>query len=171
MPTSKVNTANFQAISSALQRAGLKGNELVLALAQIAHESAGFTDKKIKSHLNPSGIVYAGSAKQKGATRGNPLPENRKYNYAKFDTINDWAKDYIRIVGKTLKSASSATDFAKKLGNKGYYEVSSRYPNAVQNYANALNYWANKITVSDQPTTSKILLPALALVALLFIVR
>jgi hypothetical protein len=110
-------------ISSALIRAGLSYSNLLLALSQIAHESGGFNNKKIQTHNNPSGITYNG---QKNATRGNVLPEtihkSKKYYYAKFNTLNDWAKYYIKLVGNSLKQSTTPKQFAENLKSQGYYQ-------------------------------------------------
>ena len=140
----KININNFNAIKKALMNAGLTGNKLLLALAQVGHETGGYTNEKIKTHNNASGITFINNpTKQKNATRGNPLPEAPKYAYAKFDTLNDWANDYLRLVGKSLNSSSDPNTYAKKLASQRYYEVSARYPNAVSNYTKGLSYWSN----------------------------
>jgi len=171
MPSS-YNPNNANLVAASLQKAGLSGNKLSLALAQVAHETGGFTNAKIKTHNNASGITFINNpTKQKNAKQGNPLPESPKYHYAKFDTLDDWAKDYLRIVGSALNSSSSADEYAKKLAAKKYYEVSSRYPNAVANYSKNLQYWANKIKVgvSDHPVIAVI--PVLIIGVILYLIK
>ena len=124
MPTPKINIDNARKVAAALSAAGLSGNTLVMALAQVAHETAGFKDSKIITHNNASGITFANNPKkQLNATKGNPLPESPKYNYAKFGTLNDWAKDYLRIVGSSLKKSTDSAQYALRLANQKYYEI------------------------------------------------
>ena len=140
------NKKNFLAIMQALANAGFSGKDLLFALAQSAHETKNYTDEKITSHNNPSGITFINNPdRQKNATKGRPLPENPKYSYAKFKTLNDWAKDYKRIIGKAITSSSDTTSYATALGAKGYFEVSPRYPKAIQHYAEGLDYHLKNI--------------------------
>jgi len=146
MAVVKYNKTNFFNILKALVNQGYTGKTLLFALAQSAHETAGFTNDKIVSHNNPSGITFANNpAKQKNATRGRQLPEAPKYNYAKFNTLNDWAVDFNRLVGSALKSSPDTSTYAKKLADRGYYEVSARYPNAIQNYTDSLQFHLKNI--------------------------
>lgn len=150
MPQVTYNKDNFYNILKALVSVGYTGKDLLFALAQSAHETKNYTNDKIVSHNNPSGITFANNpAKQKNATQGRVLPEYKdkpkKYYYAKFNTLHDWAVDYNRIVGNTLKASKDTATFAKKLADRGYYEVSARYPKAVQNYADGLQFHLKNI--------------------------
>ncbi len=139
------NLDNLKKIATALNAAGLKGNTLYLALAQVAHETGGFNDKKITTHNNPAGITWINKKTiQLNATKGNPLPEAPKYHYAKFATLKDWANDYLRIVGKKLRSATSPADYATKLKSGKYYT------DTVKNYSKALDGHFKKITTGVQ---------------------
>lgn len=165
MPT-KINQDNLKKVAAALSNAGLSGNSLVLALAQVAHETGGFNNAKIATHNNASGITFINNPKkQPNATRGNPLPEAPKYNYAKFATLNDWAKDYLRLVGNNLKKSTDTAQFALKLADQKYYEVSPRYPNAIKNYSAGLSNWYAKLQKTI-PTTTTISIIPLAIVAI-----
>jgi hypothetical protein len=144
------NLTNLKKIAAALTAAGLSGNTLLLALAQVAHETGGFNDKKITTHNNPAGITWINKKTiQINATKGNALPEAPKYHYAKFATLKDWANDFMRIVGKKLRSASSATDYATKLKAGGYYT------DTIKNYSKALEGHFKKVTQSSQATNKK----------------
>ena len=139
------NLTNLRKISAALTAAGLSGNTLLLALAQVAHETGGYNDKKIDTHNNPAGIIYINKKTiQINATKGNPLPEAPKYHYAKFATLKDWANDFIRIVGKKLRSATTAEDYATKLKAGRYYT------DTLKNYSNALKGHLKKISTGIQ---------------------
>lgn len=150
MAKATYNKDNFFKILKALVSVGYTGKDLLFALAQSAHETSGFTNDKITSHNNPSGITFANNpSKQKNATQGRVLPEwkdkPKKYYYAKFNTLNDWAVDYNRIIGKALKSSADTTTYAQNLAKQGYYEVSSRYPKAIQNYSDGLLFHLKNI--------------------------
>lgn len=140
------NKANFLKIMKALANQGYSGKSLLLALAQSAVETSGFKDDKITSHNNPSGITFSNNpTRQKNATRGRKLPESPKYNYAKFNTLDDWAVDYNRIVGKSMKASTDSASYAKNLANQSYYEVSARYPNAIKDYTANLDFHLKNI--------------------------
>jgi len=146
MATVKIDTNNLASVRLALENAGLAGDKLLLALSQVAHETGGFKNAKIKTHNNASGIVWINKPeKQKNASKGNPLPEAPKYHYAKFDTLNDWAKDYLRIVKTALNNSTNSGDYATALARIKYYEVSHRYPNAIKNYSAGLSAWGSEI--------------------------
>jgi hypothetical protein len=139
------NLTNLKKIAAALSAAGLSGNTLFLALSQVAHETGGFNDKKITTHNNPAGITWINKKTiQLNATKGNPLPEAPKYHYAKFATLKDWANDFIRIVGKKLRSATSPADYAAKLKAGKYYT------DTVKNYSKALEGHFKKVTQGAQ---------------------
>lgn len=94
-----------------------------LLVAQVAYETSDFKSKLLQDHNNASGIVWTGKASQKNATKGRPLPEAPQYNYAKFDTLNDWARDYIRVLNLRAKpiQATSPDDFITRLKKNGYF--------------------------------------------------
>jgi len=140
------NKANFLKIMKALTNQGYSGKSLLLALAQSANETSGFKDDKITSHNNPSGITFINNpTRQKNAIKGRKLPESPKYNYAKFNTLDDWAVDYNRIVGKSMKASTDSASYAKNLANQRYYEVSARYPNAIKDYTANLDFHLKNI--------------------------
>jgi len=92
-------------------------------VAQIAYETGDFKSKLLKDHNNASGIVYTGRASQKNAVKGRPLPEDGRYFNAKFTTLNDWAKDYMRVLSLKAKplQATSPDDFITRLKSNGYF--------------------------------------------------
>lgn len=172
MPT-KINQDNLKKVAAALSNAGLSGNSLVLALAQVAHETGGFNNAKITTHNNASGITFINnSKKQPNATRGNPLPEAPKYNYAKFATLNDWANDYLRLVGNNLKKSADTAQYALRLAKQKYYEVSPRFPDAIKNYSAGLANWYSKLQKTIPQTTTGGILPlAILAITLYLLVR
>lgn len=92
-------------------------------VAQVAYETGNFKSKLLRDHNNASGIVFTGKASQKNATKGRPLPEDPRYNYAKFATLNDWARDYIRVLNLRAKPIQATTpeDFITRLKANGYF--------------------------------------------------
>lgn len=92
-------------------------------VAQVAYETGDFKSKLLKDHNNASGIVWTGKSTQKNATKGRPLPEDPRYFYAKFDTLNDWARDYLRVLNLRSKpiQATTADDFITRLKANGYF--------------------------------------------------
>lgn len=92
-------------------------------VAQIAYETGDFKSKLLKDHNNASGIVYTGRASQKNAVKGRPLPEDKRYFYAKFTTLADWAKDYLRVLNLKAKPllASTPDEFVTRLKSNGYF--------------------------------------------------
>jgi hypothetical protein len=158
------NLNNLSKIANALKGAGLTGNALALALAQAAHESANFNDPKIITHNNASGITWSNRASQKNATKGNPLPEAPKYNYARFATLTDWAKDYLRIVKKSLLSSNTPGEFATKLKEQKYYTAPlALYAKALQNQLKAVQNQISKIKPTTIPIVPLLVFAAIGL--------
>jgi hypothetical protein len=118
-------TSNEAAALFAKTFAELKAPAKVIPylVAQVAYETGDFKSKLLKDHNNASGIVYTGRASQKNAVKGRPLPEDGRYFYAKFATLNDWAKDYMRVLNLKAKpiQATSADDFITRLKSNGYF--------------------------------------------------
>jgi hypothetical protein len=118
-------TSNETAALFAKTFAELKAPAKVIPylVAQVAYETGDFKSKLLKDHNNASGIVYTGRASQKNAVKGRPLPEDNRYFYAKFATLNDWAKDYMRVLSLKAKplQATSSDDFITRLKSNGYF--------------------------------------------------
>jgi hypothetical protein len=118
-------TSNEAAALFAKTFAELKAPAKVIPylVAQVAYETGDFKSKLLKDHNNASGIVFTGRASQKNAVKGRPLPEDGRYFYAKFATLNDWAKDYMRVLNLKAKpiQANSPDDFITRLKSNGYF--------------------------------------------------
>jgi hypothetical protein len=125
MDTKKTTTNETTAANFARMFTELNAPPLVIPflVAQVAYETGNFKSKLLKDHNNASGIVWTGKASQKNATKGRPLPEAPQYFYAKFDTLKDWARDYIRVLNLRNKpiQAASADDFIQRLKANGYF--------------------------------------------------
>lgn len=131
------------AIKQALINNGLSGNQLELVMAKVAHETGGFNSRVFLSLNNASGIKWINKPFQP-ATKGTLSPEGNFY--AKYANLNDWAKDYLRILNmgkiKPLQATDTAT-FAKMLKDKRYYT------DTVANYAKGLNRWQSILSKNN----------------------
>jgi hypothetical protein len=120
MTTSETTAAMFARIFTELSA---PAKVIPYLVAQVAYETGDFKSKLLKDHNNASGIVFTGRASQKNAVKGRPLPEDGRYFYAKFATLNDWAKDYMRVLNLKAKpiQANSPDDFITRLKSNGYF--------------------------------------------------
>jgi flagellum-specific peptidoglycan hydrolase FlgJ len=112
----------FQA-GTALKQLGLNDEQIGWVMAQIAFETGHYKNNSAINDNNLSGIKYVG---QKNATPGTPAPKNEgSAPYAHYNSINDWANDYLRImktVGKYRPlDAPDSTEFVKRLKANGYF--------------------------------------------------
>jgi uncharacterized FlgJ-related protein len=142
------NLPNLKKVAAALINAGARGKEFIFLLSQAAHETGDFDSRIFNTHNNASGITWANKPYQLNATKGSPLPEDKRYFYAKFKSLDDWAKDYIRILGTSAKSSATLSEFAQKLKTRKYYT------DTVANYAKALKYHYNELIKIDLPKPS-----------------
>jgi hypothetical protein len=120
--TTETTAAEFARIFTGL---GAPAAAVPYMVAQTAYETGDFKSKLLKDHNNASGIVWTGKATQKNAIKGRPLPEDPRYFYAKFDTLQDWARDYIRVLNLKTKPIQATTpeDFVKRLKANGYFSA------------------------------------------------
>lgn len=139
------NIDNLNKVKKSLINAGLKDFKLELALTQVAHETGDFDSSVFNENNNASGIMYINnSKKQKNATKGKPFPSKEgKYFYANFKSLDDWAKDFIRIVQNSLNKATSINEYASLLKENKYYTDN------VSNYLKGLNFNYNKLLKGD----------------------
>lgn len=126
-------------LQDSLIKAGLKEPQLKYALAQLLFETGRFTTKSkvATENNNYSGIKWLNKKYQK-ATRGTLAPASERVAdinspinyYAKFETIDDYAKDFVRILslqraanlsGKPI-TATTLTAFADRLALNGYFD-------------------------------------------------
>jgi IS1 family transposase len=154
-----INIENGKKIYKALKSAGANNTLMPILMAQVAHETGGFNSKVLQSDNNASGIMFINEPKQKNATRGKsfPIKESKTAHYARFNTLKDWAIDFLRIIGKTPKTATSLTDYAQKLKARRYYTADTTL------YAKALISWDKQLKKLDLYTTEsnnlKLILP------------
>lgn len=121
-------------------KAGVNANILPFVVAQVAHETGNFKSKLLADHNNGSGITFINKPNvQKNAVKGRPLPENPKYFYAKFDTLQDWANDHVRVLKLKSKpiEATNVDDFVNRLKANGYFTAPIElYKKAVTKFYN-----------------------------------
>ena len=132
-------------------------------VAQVAYETGDFKSKLLKDHNNASGIVYTGRASQKNATKGRPLPEDGRYFYAKFTTLNDWAKDYMRVLNLKAKPilATTPDDFITRLKSNGYFTA------PVEQYKRGFDKYLKKYSKITPPAGAGVILLLIGLTFLI----
>jgi hypothetical protein len=163
------NQVNLEAIKKALIKQGLKGLQLTLALCQVAHETGDFESNVLLKNNNATGIMFLNNAKQKNCKKGLPFPSKEgKYFYANFNSLDDWAIDFLRIVKKSLFSSVGIVDYATKLKNQKYFTDN------LQNYIKGMNSHykqLDKLKVFMSNNKSILLLPLIAIVTLFLIFK
>lgn len=141
----------LNAIYNGLIKAGLKEPVINFALSQILWETGRFSKKSNVAKLNNnySGIKYICKPYQI-ATKGSlvpkseqQLPENKCTNfYAKFDSIDAYCKDYVRILSIRNKPINATTieDYNDRLFKNSYYGIT---PSSKAIYLKGLKYYLN----------------------------
>ena len=126
---------------------GFNQNTAKYVVAQARHETADYTSNVFKNNNNLNGMKYNGQA---NATKGTKSPEGDYY--AKWNSPQDSANDVVfRYYGESikgvpadsLKNASSYSEFADLLKQRGYYGAS------LQEYATGLYNKLMKINVTE----------------------
>ena len=164
----KYNIENAKKVAKALLNAGASVTSLPFLMAQVAHETGDFNSRVFNSDNNASGIIYiAKPTKQKNATRGTARSSSEGGNYAKFFTLEDWARDYLRIIGTSIKKAKNIEEYAKNLKDRGYYT------DTLENYTNALKGHISQLMqlgLTNPPVdTTGLLFLSVAVIVLLFV--
>jgi hypothetical protein len=122
--TNKYTAQDFANLFASI---GIPKEKISWLVAQVAHETGDFKSKLLYDHNNATGITFANNKKlQKNATKGRPLPEAPKYNYAKFDTLKDWATDYVRLINRgKIKPIEAPTveEYLIRLKRNGFFEA------------------------------------------------
>lgn len=145
---------------------GFPINSIKFAVAQALHETGNKIDQPHETNgKNWSGITYIGQPTlQKNAKRGNLKPQkdwndpNKPEYYAWFDTVEDWARDFKRIISRSngLKGrpieATTLKEYATRL-KANYY-----FGDTVENYSKALTYWLDKIKATLPANNTAILI-------------
>lgn len=135
------NKYSAQFFTNLFTSMGVNKKVIPFMVAQIAHETNNFTSIQLLKNNNGAGITYINNPYQINAHRASELPEDKNYHYAKFDTIQDFANDYLRIlkygIDKPINS-NSLEEFAKRLKNNGFYS------DTLDNYTKGLKFFYKK---------------------------
>lgn len=154
----KPESVKLSILESALIKAGLKDPVLKFALAQLLFETGRFTAKsKIASENNNySGIKFLNKSYQK-ASKGSLAPPNERVSdinsplnyYAKFASVDDWAKDFVRIIslqrsgnlaGKPVDAISLKTYIDRLALNKYFGSDRNLYLAGTKKYFDMFEY-------------------------------
>ena len=128
-----VKSNPFSALEKAfIERIG--ADKARFAMAQIKHEVGGKINDLARLN-NFSGITFVG---QKYAEDSHIKQPDGKLNYASYKTLENYVEDYLRIVGKSIKGATTLDDYARNLKRQNYYG------DTLQNYTKGLAYWYKK---------------------------
>jgi hypothetical protein len=122
-----VRGGKFLRVFNAIKKLPLSKQQLTFLMAQIMVETGVFTSrvKVFDLNNNASGILYTGSAAQiaNGATRGSLRPASEGGNYARFENLDNWAKEYFRVLNKGVfpLNSSDIKQFTTKLKENRYF--------------------------------------------------
>lgn len=110
-------------------------------IAQIITETGWFNNKSYKLDRNPGGVTwsknYINNPNRPGTSKGTARPAAEGGNYVHFDTWNNAARDYTRVLkidkglGKPLEAAN-ITDYVARLIKNGYMANSAGYLKSMQ---------------------------------------
>jgi len=154
-----------KALSSEIARRKLPAALIPILLAQLAVETAGFTSKLSAKYNNLSGIIWAG---QKGAFDSmvqKPKGE-AKGTYAAYNTVQEWASDYIDTLQRNFPQALNATNFSQFTAALKNGRGGREYMEATQDsYLKALRSWVPQLSAlfRDMPFNFTTVVPALVI--------
>jgi len=139
----ELKAIKFKRVENAVNLLPITKKAKSFLMAQILVETGFFNSKNKVFELNnnASGILYTGSSGQisNGATKGSERPTKEGGNYAKFENLNDWAKEYYRVLNRGVMplNAININDFAGKLKLNNYFTDS------LEVYRKNLNFFYN----------------------------
>ncbi len=139
--------ANSARVKDLLLKAGFPHGTINLFIAQVMFETGGnFESRVAKEDNNLSGIVFINKSYQKNATKGRAKPGGEiAGNYAHFASLEDWARDYYRILtlnkglGRPI-DATNTTDLVARLKQNFYFEGNQT------NYLAGVNKYYSQLT-------------------------
>lgn len=133
-----------EAIRSVAKEVGESlGIDPSLIFGQLMHETGN--GEHLAGKNNYGGVTFAG---QKGASKGSAQPDGPG-NYADFDSLDDFANAYKKILDNMgVSGASNADEYAKILRSKGYYTAPE------SEYAASLKDRASKYANGGKVTTA-----------------
>jgi hypothetical protein len=152
---------------------GVNENILPYLIAQLAFETAFFTDPKLKTLNNPGGITWnANYNKRPGTSKGSLRPPKEGGNYVKFDNLEIAVKDYLRIVNKKgplgkPTEASTLENFVDRLKANGYFtDDKQKYKTGLISINKRLSTWNDYAALSKKKTNLASIAPIFILIAL-----
>ena len=108
------------------QKLGVDNSRIPFLLSQLVFETGYFTADPYKLDNNPAGITWNNNyLKRPGASLGRKRKAVEGGNYVHFDTLENAALDYLRILNRKPGqpiTAISIDDFANRLAQNGYYD-------------------------------------------------
>jgi flagellum-specific peptidoglycan hydrolase FlgJ len=134
---------NVPVIVKLLQQYNVNDAIIPFIISKMILETNWFSSNAYIFNNNPGGITWnANYLTRPGTSIGIKRPAAEGGNYVKFDTLDTAIKDYIRIIskkpGEPIK-AITATDFAARLKQNGYYATSEK------SYTDTLNSVYNQL--------------------------
>lgn len=136
----------FAKVYNAIISLPISKTTIKMVLAQILTETGVFSSSSNVFDLNnnASGILYTGSKGQiaNGATKGSKRMSIEGGYYAKFDTLQNWAKEYYRVLnrGAMPLKAIDINDFAVRLKQNNYFTA------PLKEYQKNLVFYNNYLT-------------------------
>lgn len=173
--TTATNKTLTNIIYDLFVKTGFPINSIKYSVAQALHETGNKIDQPHEiDGKNWSGITYINNKLlQKNAKRGNLKPKEDWSNpnipeyYAWFETVEDWARDFKRLVsrnnglkGKPIE-ATTLQDYVARLKANHYFGDTEK------NYFSSLTFWLEKVKKTIQDNAAKtvvLLIIALALI-------
>jgi len=137
-PADNDTAYSYSSVKGMLQYVGVPPLVAPWSTGQTALETNDWKSHVSQADKNLSGITWINNPKlQKNATRGTAKPKSDGGGYyAKFNTYNDWAADYKRIISKggahAPIEAKTLPDFVHRLKLNKYFQSSeSDYLNGI----------------------------------------
>lgn len=114
-----------QAVLAVLDKKGISRDKLEFIMCQVGVETANYQSPLLEKANNASGIVWFHQPNAHDSGIHKPAGE-APGTYAGYDTLEQWAEDYLHIITKKVNPLSATTieEYAKLLKENGYYEAS-----------------------------------------------
>ena len=129
-------------------------------IAQLAFETAFFTDPKLKTLNNPGGISWNPNYnKRPGTSKGSLRPPKEGGYYVKFDNLKTAIKDYIRIINKNGSlgrpiQADTLENFVDRLKANTYFTSPKEdYKRGLISINKRLSTWNDYAAISKKKTS------------------
>jgi hypothetical protein len=133
-----------------LKKNNVKDFIIPYAISQMINETGWFNNKSYILDRNPGGVTWSekyiiDSKNRPGTSKGTLRPSGEGGNYVHYDTWDNSAKDWVRILnsnrggkGRPLESLN-ITDYVSRLIANGYMANSTGYLKNMKGILNLLN--------------------------------